>query len=163
MINTQRKSLMKKDRHSLYHLFRNPYPPINPHVIIKDRLLLMLYLAGIYLFFSLLHIGCPLKFITGISCPGCGMTRAYYSLLQLDINMAMHYHPLFVLAPLMVGLYLFDFYINPKLVKGLWSVLIIAFLSTYLFRLFLSQNDVVKIDIASGIMIKLYQLIFGGR
>jgi hypothetical protein len=154
---------MIKERHSLYHLFRNPYMPTNPHAIIKDRLLLMLYLAGIYLFFSLLHIGCPLKFITGISCPGCGMTRAYHSLMQLDINKAVHYHPLFFLVPLMVALYLFDFYIKPKFVKGLWAVIIIVFLSTYLFRLFLSQSDVVEIDIASSIMLKLYQLILGGR
>jgi hypothetical protein len=154
---------MIKERNSLYHLFRNPYLPTDPHAIIKDRLLLMLYLAGIYLFFSLLHIGCPLKFITGISCPGCGMTRAYYSLMQLDINKALHYHPLFILVPLMIALYLFDFYIKPKFVKGLWAVIIIAFLSTYLFRLFLSQNDVVEIDITSSIMLKLYQLIFGGR
>jgi hypothetical protein len=151
------------ERHSLYNLFRNPILTTNPHAIIKDRLLLMLYLAGIYLFFSLLHIGCPLKFITGISCPGCGMTRAFYSLLQLDINKAMHYHPLFILVPLMVVLYLFDFYIKPKIVKGLWTVIIITFFSTYLFRLFLSQSDVVAIDITSSLMLKLYRLIFGGR
>lgn len=154
---------MIHERHSLYKLFLNSDPPINPRVLIKDRLLLMLYLTGIYLILSLLHIGCPLKFITGISCPGCGMTRAYNALLHLDINLAIHYHPLFILAPLMVGLYLFDFYLNPKLVKGLWFVFIIVFLSTYLFRLFLSQNDVVTIDIASGIMIRLYRLLFGGR
>ena len=154
---------MINKRHSLYKLFLNSDLPNNPRVLLKDRLLLMLYLAGIYLFFHLLHIGCPLKFITGISCPGCGMTRAYYALLHLDIKLAFHYHPLFILVPLMVGLYLFDIYLNPKLVKGLWFLIIIAFLSTYLFRLFLSYSEVVTIDIASGIMIRLYQLLFGGR
>ena len=154
---------MINERYSLYKLFLNSDPPNNPRALIKDRLLLMLYLAGIYLFFSLLHIGCPLKFITGISCPGCGMTRAYYSLLHLDMNMAIYYHPLLFLVPLMVVLYLFDLYINPKLVKGLWAAIIITFLITYFFRLFLSQSEVVEINISNGVMIKLYQLIVDGR
>lgn len=154
---------MAKEKNSLYNFFRNPHQPDNPRAIIKDRLLLMLYLVGIYLFFSLLHVGCPLKFITGISCPGCGMTRAYYSLLKLDINMAIHYHPLFYLVPLMAMLYFFDFWINPKLVKVLWAVIIITFLITYFIRLVSSQNDIVKIDISNSIVIKLYQLIASGR
>lgn len=154
---------MAKVKNSLYDFFRNSHQPNNPRAIIKDRLLLMLYLAGIYLFFSLLHVGCPLRFITGISCPGCGMTRAYYSLLKLDFNMAMHYHPLFILVPLMAALYFFDFYINPKLVKVLWAIIIIIFLTTYLIRLFSIQNDIVKIDISNSIVIKLYQLIVSGR
>ena len=91
------------------------------------------------------------------------MTRAYHSLLYLDISQAFHYHPLFALVPLMVGLYLFDFYLNPKLLKILWTLIIIAFLLTYLFRLFISQNDVVEIDISAGIMLKLYQSMIGGR
>ncbi|MDF2906283.1 MAG: putative rane protein [Herbinix sp.] len=154
---------MTKETHSFSYYILNSHRPDNATAIIKERLLLMLYLAGIYLFFSLVHIGCPLKFTSGISCPGCGMTRAYYSLFQLDLYQAFHYHPLFILVPLMTALYLFDFYFNPRLVKVLWTAIIIAFLATYLIRLFISQSNVVEIDISSGIMIKLYQLIIGGR
>lgn len=154
---------MTTEKRSLSHYIRNSQKTYKPWAIIKDRLLLMLYLAGIYLLFNLLHIGCPLKFISGISCPGCGMTRAFFSLLHLDFGLAFHYHPLVILVPLIMALYLFDFYINPKLLKLLWALIIIAFLITYLFRLIISQNDVVEIDISSGIMIKLYQSIFGGR
>ncbi len=154
---------MANEKYSLYHFLCNPHQPDNPRAKIKDRLLLMLYLAGIYLFFSLLHIGCPLKFITGISCPGCGMTRAFRSLLQLDINMALHYHPLFILVPFMFVLYLFDFYINPKLIKVLWATIILTFLIIYFIRLFLLQSDVVEIDISYGIVIRLYQLIVNGK
>ena len=42
-------------------------------------------------------IGCPIRVITGIPCPGCGMTRAFASLLHLDFARAFHYHPLFPL------------------------------------------------------------------
>ncbi|MDE7047571.1 MAG: DUF2752 domain-containing protein, partial [Lachnospiraceae bacterium] len=31
----------------------------------------------VYGLFTVLGIGCPIKFITGISCMGCGMTRAW--------------------------------------------------------------------------------------
>lgn len=146
----------------LYKYLLNPHRPDHPRTILKDRMLLIIYITAIYLLLTILHIGCPIKYMTGISCPGCGMTRAYFTLLHLDIRGAIHYHPLFFLVPLMLLLYLFDFYINPRLVKGLWAVIIVIFLITYLFRLFLSQNDVVEIDISRGFMLKLYQLIVNG-
>ncbi len=154
---------MIKEKHSLFKYIRSNNQPDHPLSILKDRLLLMFYLAGIYVLFTLLHIGCPIRFATGISCPGCGMTRAYYSLLHLDFGLALHYHPLFMLVPLMVVLYLFDYSINPRLLRILWVFIIISFLTTYLIRLFILQSNVVTIDISSGIMIKLYQFIIGGR
>ena len=33
-------------------------------------------------------IGCPVKFFTGISCPGCGMTRAWEAAFSLDFHQA---------------------------------------------------------------------------
>jgi len=41
---------------------------------------------------------CPLKYFTGIDCPGCGMTRAMYSLMHGDLISAMSHNLLFVLA-----------------------------------------------------------------
>ena len=38
---------------------------------------------------------CPFYFLFHIKCPGCGMTRAILSFLQLDIRAAFCYHPLF--------------------------------------------------------------------
>ena len=38
------------------------------------------FLIIILLYFT--HIGCPIKFITGISCPACGMTRAVLAILH---------------------------------------------------------------------------------
>lgn len=40
-------------------------------------------------------IGCPIKYVTGISCPSCGMTRAWYSVFQGDMQKAVYFHPLF--------------------------------------------------------------------
>ena len=49
--------------------------------------------------YGLLDITCPIKELTGIPCPGCGMTRAYLSLLQGDISAAFAFHPLFPTVP----------------------------------------------------------------
>lgn len=37
--------------------------------------------------------GCPFRFFFGISCPGCGMTRALLAALRLDFAAAFSYHP----------------------------------------------------------------------
>lgn len=47
-------------------------------------------------------VGCPVRFLTGVSCPGCGMTRAWLEALRLDLPAAVAYHPLFWLFPLAV-------------------------------------------------------------
>ncbi len=150
---------MTKEKNSLLNLIRNPHQPDNPRVIIKDRLFLLLFLIGLYFIFGLFAIRCPLKFMTGISCPGCGMTRAYTSLLVLDFKRAFHYHPLFLLVPPMVTLYLLDAYLNPKLMKITWAVIIIIFLIVYFIRLLLWQNDIVNIDFSNSKMFELFKLL----
>jgi hypothetical protein len=48
--------------------------------------------------------GCLLKDIFDIPCPSCGMSRAFLSLLLGDIKAALHFHPLFWIFPVTVGL-----------------------------------------------------------
>ncbi|MCH5342175.1 MAG: DUF2752 domain-containing protein [Acetatifactor sp.] len=65
----------------------------------KDVLTAVFAVVAFYIVLSILGIGCPIKWVTGISCAGCGMTRAYLSLLHLDIKHAFIYHPLFWSVP----------------------------------------------------------------
>ncbi len=51
--------------------------------------------------------GCPIKRITGLPCPGCGMTRGCAALLRLDFAEAFRWHPLCPLVPVMAVLYVF--------------------------------------------------------
>jgi hypothetical protein len=37
---------------------------------------------------------CPLKFLTGISCPSCGLTRSFLAFFNGNIELAYQYHPL---------------------------------------------------------------------
>jgi len=39
---------------------------------------------------------CPIALITGIACPGCGMTRAVAHLIRGDMAAALTYHPIVI-------------------------------------------------------------------
>lgn len=55
---------------------------------------------GVAIALHVTGIGCPIKFVTGVSCPGCGMTRAWLSALGGRLDLALAYHPLFWVLPL---------------------------------------------------------------
>lgn len=40
-----------------------------------------------------LPVGCPFRWVTGIECPGCGMTRAFTHIADLDFSAAVHANP----------------------------------------------------------------------
>lgn len=57
-------------------------------------------LFAAWLALYLLDIGCVFRLMTGIPCPGCGMTRAWLAALRLDFAAAFAYHPLFWVVPI---------------------------------------------------------------
>lgn len=61
-----------------------------------------LFVAWLALY--LLDIGCVFRLMTGIPCPGCGMTRAWLAALRLDFSAAFAYHPLFWVVPIAFAL-----------------------------------------------------------
>ena len=62
--------------------------------------------AALLVFLALLAawgliFGCPIKRLTGLPCPGCGLTRGCLALLRLDFADALRWHPLaFAVPPL---------------------------------------------------------------
>jgi len=51
---------------------------------------------------------CPLYAATHLLCPGCGATRAFYSMLHGDFGAALHYNAMFtVLAPFLLAWFAF--------------------------------------------------------
>lgn len=75
--------------------------PKTPAVsVLKDLAILVGVIVVAAIILSVLHIGCPIKFTTGLSCPGCGMFRAWTAFLTLHPLEALVYHPLFWAVPI---------------------------------------------------------------
>ena len=105
---------------------------------------------------NILHIlKCPVLFLTGISCPGCGLTRAWLSAIKLNFPLAMYYHPLFWTIPLIALLFIFEKRMPKKLVKILMTVFIAAFLAVYVMRMFSPDDTVVRFTPEQGLIFKL--------
>ena len=47
---------------------------------------------------SWFFLKCPVNYVTGLSCPGCGSQRAIHELLHLNFKQAFAYNPLLIAA-----------------------------------------------------------------
>ncbi len=106
----------------------------------------------LYSVFTLLGIGCPIKFLTGISCLGCGMTRAWLSLIRLDFKNAFFYHPGFWLPPLGFPLFLFKNKISNKVYHFFIFTIITLLVIIYLIRLLQVNGDIVVFRPKSSVL-----------
>lgn len=86
-------------------------PTVFKHKI-TQRVLLALLLLGYFSLvlwlFPRLGIHCVFLSCFGIPCPGCGMTRAAFSLLRLDLAAAWRYNPLIFAMPYVLAYLFFD-------------------------------------------------------
>lgn len=129
----------------------------------KSVFVLVLAIVIFYFFLSLIGVGCPIKFITGISCAGCGMTRAWISILKCDFKSAFNYHPLFLIPIPTALLLIFKNKINRKLYIAGLTLVLILFLAVYVIRL-LDPNDLVVVfEPKDGFMFKGYSIITAGH
>ena len=132
---------------------------------IKETLNVLLAVGAVCAVYAVLHvfgITCPIKYITGISCPGCGMTRAYLCLLQLDLRGAFYYHPLFFMPPVVLTVYFFRSRIPKKVYRLFLLTTAVLFVIIYVVRLFSPYNDVVIFRPLEGKAAELFNLIFHG-
>ena len=108
-------------------------------------------ILGIYSF-----TGCPIKTLTGISCPGCGMSRAWGQLLQLHFQAAFAYHPLCLGPVLFVIAYVLRVNGHPKVYRWTCVGLVAAFLLVYALRMVAPANNVVVFAPEEGLIWKLF-------
>lgn len=121
-------------------------------------------LAAVALFYLALEavgVTCPIKFLTGISCAGCGMSRAWLALLRGDWAGALAFHPL-VLLPIPAGLLLAFQKRLPKRVfdVGIWTCGAL-FIIVYFIRLAL-PGEIVVFAPREGAVWRLVSGLLGG-
>lgn len=97
----------------------------------------VLFVAWLALY--LLDIGCVFRLMTGIPCPGCGMTRAWLAALRFDFAAAFAYHPLFWMVPIAFVLaFVRDGATSNKLKRGIdivIAVLCVLVIAVWIVRL----------------------------
>ena len=135
-------------------------------VVFRKRCKDLLYLAcglALYCLLALFfHIPCPIKWFTGISCPGCGMTRSLLALCRFDLGAAIAYHPLIfwvvAVAPALVVCYLKDLV---KIRKALVAVSAVLLIGVYLYRMILLESSVLVFAPENGAIPRLVRWVAG--
>ena len=109
----------------------------------------------LYVILESFGVTCPIKYITGISCAGCGMSRAWIALLHFNIHEAFMYHPLFFLPPVVVIVMLLKSKINIKIYKIFMFTMAGAFVIVYLYRMFIGTGDIVVFEPQNNILFRI--------
>ena len=118
----------------------------------KDVMAEILIIAAFYFILHILSVGCPIKFMTGISCAGCGMTRAWLSVLELNFLQAFHFHPLFWTVPVISFVYLVRKRISNRTLRFVKGITIILFTTVYIMRMLNPEDTVVEINIYKSVV-----------
>lgn len=136
---------------------------------IRRKIVLCVALYVVLIFIS--GIGCPFRYFLGMSCAGCGMTRACLSALiplqsQLyepvswsqdlayRLQQMWYYHPMvFVVIPLTVYAFFAKkpLFGTQKREIGALSVLAMLFLTTWLVRLAMG-SEITACDLSQGVL-----------
>lgn len=109
----------------------------------------------LYVILESFGVTCPIKYITGISCAGCGMSRAWIALLHFNIHEAFMYHPLFFLPPVVVIVMFLKSKINIKSYKIFMFTMAGAFVIVYLYRMFIGTGDIVVFEPQNNILFRI--------
>jgi hypothetical protein len=94
-----------------------------------------------------LGITCPIKYVSGISCPGCGMSRACFSALRFDLSAALAYHPLCVLLlPFAITVAVLCAKKKRSALRACVAVGVILMLTVYVWRMIDPSDTVVVFE-----------------
>ena len=75
---------------------------LTPKFLSKINVHTLLAFAAMVLMVYILDIGCMVKYLFGVPCPGCGLTRAWLAVFRGDFSAAFAWHPLFWAAPVFI-------------------------------------------------------------
>ena len=124
----------------------------------KSEICAVIGILLLYLFFFAVGITCPIKFLTGVSCPGCGMSRACMHAAKLDLSSAFAYHPMWITIPFVVTfLVLFKW----KKKKTAFNITLYTFaalmIGVYIYRMFFLPQDIVVFSPSESALAKAFE------
>lgn len=100
---------------------------------------IMLIIAYFVVGKNYLYSLCPMVVITGLPCPGCGLTRAGFLLLRGDFAQAFLLHPFIYLIVGYAGFFCWNRYICKRRMgeglKLLFSLLLVFMILYYIWRM----------------------------
>lgn len=100
-------------------------------------------------------IKCPVRFLSGIPCPGCGMTRAVIALLRLDFREAYLYHPLVFAIPAVAIWALASKHLSKRLNSALTVFCLIILAAVYFVRI---SDGTLAVDVCGGLFYRLLDI-----
>ena len=126
----------------------------------KKNVILPLFLAflAFLLFQYFIVYDCPLRTLTGFSCPCCGMTRAWRCFLRGDIYGALYWHPLFLIPLPAVLLLLFKDKIPKKIYDISMGILLSLLIIVYIYRMAVSSPALNR-DFREGLIWRRFQIL----
>ena len=129
----------------------------------KHKALLLAFLLIVVAYAMLFALGmtCPIKLVLGISCPGCGMSRAYLSALRLDFAAAFSYHPLwFLLFPFVALLSVLYLKKKFRALRGCLGGVVAFSLIVYAYRMLDFTDAVVVFEPQNGLIVRSVRAVF---
>ena len=101
------------------------------------KLLIISLCCGFVLSWVVLKWPCPFRRFFHIPCPTCGMSRAWLAALQLDLNSAFRFHPMFWSVPIFVLFILYDgcLFMHKKMNAFVLIALLAAYFACYAVRI----------------------------
>lgn len=144
-------------------IFMKDYFVIFFKFIKKYWIILLAILAYILITHFLKICNCPVKLITGIPCPGCGMTRACMAILRFDFIKAFQYNPLVFILPIILWIVIFsERPIIGKIYKNniFWISLLIIVIITYILRFVFVYPNVPMDYYEDNLFKTIYNFIF---
>ena len=113
----------------------------------------------LYIILESVGITCPIKYITGISCAGCGMSRAWIALLHLDISRAFYYHPLHSLPTIILLIFFNKNKIKINNYKKILITAALVFVIIYLYRMINGSDNIVVFEPQNSIILRFIRNI----
>lgn len=118
----------------------------------------LLVITGLVFF---LDRGCVFYHLTGVPCPGCGITRAYLATMRLDFVTAFRMHPLWpVTVPVLMWAFWKkgSFFADRRKNMIFTGILVVVYIGVYLIRMWVLFPDTPPMQFDAGALIpSVYQ------